>query len=70
MIGAASNFDLPTTEGEIGYWIGVLYWGQGLVPEAVSRRVPLRNAVYKQKYIINNSFYLVSPYAKQVDSVF
>ena len=23
-------------EGEIGYWIGVPYWGRGLVPEAVS----------------------------------
>lgn len=22
-------------EGEIGYWIGVPYWGQGLIPEAV-----------------------------------
>ncbi|MBQ6381118.1 MAG: GNAT family N-acetyltransferase [Clostridia bacterium] len=35
MIGAASNIDLPQSEGEIGYWIGVPYWGQGLVPEAV-----------------------------------
>ena len=35
LVGAASNFDLPTTEGEIGYWLGVPYWGQGLVPEAV-----------------------------------
>ena len=24
-------------EAEIGYWIGVPYWGQGLVPEAVRR---------------------------------
>lgn len=23
------------TEAEIGYWIGVPYWGQGLIPEAV-----------------------------------
>lgn len=22
-------------EGEIGYWLGVPYWGQGLIPEAV-----------------------------------
>ena len=22
-------------EAEIGYWIGVPYWGQGLIPEAV-----------------------------------
>lgn len=24
-------------EAEIGYWIGVPYWGQGLIPEAVQR---------------------------------
>ena len=35
MIGEKANLDLPETEGEIGYWIGVPYWGQGLIPEAV-----------------------------------
>ena len=35
MAGAASNLNLPDTEGEIGYWIGVPFWGQGLIPEAV-----------------------------------
>ena len=35
MIGKASNLDIPETEGEIGYWIGVPFWGQGLIPEAV-----------------------------------
>jgi RimJ/RimL family protein N-acetyltransferase len=35
MIGEASNLSLPGDEGEIGYWIGVPYWGQGLIPEAV-----------------------------------
>ncbi len=34
-IGKASNMKLPETEGEIGYWIGVPFWGQGLIPEAV-----------------------------------
>lgn len=34
-IGKKSNLDLPDTEGEIGYWIGVPFWGQGLIPEAV-----------------------------------
>lgn len=34
-IGNASNLDIPDTEAEIGYWIGVPYWGQGLIPEAV-----------------------------------
>lgn len=36
-VGKASNLDLPDTEGEIGYWIGVPFWGQGLIPEAVLR---------------------------------
>lgn len=35
LIGKASNLDIPDTEGEIGYWIGVPFWGQGLIPEAV-----------------------------------
>ena len=26
---------MTETEREIGYWIGVPYWGQGLIPEAV-----------------------------------
>ncbi len=34
MIGKASNLNLPDTEGEIGYWIGVPFWGRGLIPEA------------------------------------
>ncbi|MDO4345377.1 MAG: GNAT family N-acetyltransferase [Eubacteriales bacterium] len=34
-IGADSNLALPETEGEIGYWIGTPFWGQGLIPEAV-----------------------------------
>ena len=34
MIGKASNLKLPDTEGEIGYWIGVPFWGRGLIPEA------------------------------------
>ena len=35
MVGGQSNACLPETEGEIGYWIGVPFWGQGLIPEAV-----------------------------------
>ncbi len=34
MIGKQSNIGLPDTEGELGYWIGVPFWGQGLIPEA------------------------------------
>ncbi len=25
---------MPETEAEIGYWIGVPFWGEGLIPEA------------------------------------
>lgn len=35
LVGSSSNLALPKTEGEIGYWIGVPFWGQGLIPEAV-----------------------------------
>lgn len=33
----AGNCSAPLTKGEaeIGYWIGVPFWGQGLIPEAV-----------------------------------
>ena len=34
-IGKVSGIGIPETEGEIGYWIGVPYWGQGLIPEAM-----------------------------------
>ena len=35
LIGEASDFGIGPNEGEIAYWIGVPYWGQGLVPEAM-----------------------------------
>lgn len=35
MIGQQSNIGLPDNEAEIGYWIGVPFWGKGLIPEAV-----------------------------------
>lgn len=35
MIGKDSNLNIPDDEGEIGYWIGVPFWGQGLIPEAI-----------------------------------
>ncbi len=34
-LGKKSKIGLPGSEAEIGYWIGVPYWGQGLIPEAV-----------------------------------
>lgn len=39
MIGDESNIGLPQDEGEIGYWIGVPFWGQGLIPEAVNELI-------------------------------
>jgi len=35
MIGSKSNIGLPDDEAEVGYWIGVPFWGQGLIPEAM-----------------------------------
>lgn len=35
--GAKSNFQIGDDEGEISYWIGVPFWGQGLIPEAMRR---------------------------------
>lgn len=34
MIGEQSNLALSEAEAEIGYWIGVPFWGRGLIPEA------------------------------------
>jgi ribosomal-protein-alanine N-acetyltransferase len=35
LIGDKSNIGLSDDEAEIGYWIGMPFWGQGLIPEAV-----------------------------------
>lgn len=35
LTGTRSNFPIGNDEGEVSYWIGVPYWGQGLIPEAV-----------------------------------
>lgn len=35
LIGEKSNISIGDNDGEIGYWIGIPYWGQGLIPEAV-----------------------------------
>lgn len=34
MFGTASNLPLGEGEAELGYWVGVPFWGQGLIPEA------------------------------------
>lgn len=35
LFGEAANAPIRANEAEVGYWIGVPYWGQGLIPEAV-----------------------------------
>lgn len=39
MIGGKSRLDISENEAEIGYWIGVPFWGRGLIPEAVRELV-------------------------------
>lgn len=34
MTGDHSNIGVPDNEAEIGFWIGVPFWGRGLIPEA------------------------------------
>ena len=38
-VGATFHKDVFIKNCEIGYWIGVPYWGMGLIPEAVRKRV-------------------------------
>lgn len=38
-IGKDSNLDLPDNEGEIGYWLGVPFWGRGLITEATKEMI-------------------------------
>lgn len=35
LLGERSNIDIEVDEAEVGYWIGVPFWGQGYIPEAV-----------------------------------
>ena len=35
LLPECSNAAMRETDAELGYWIGVPYWGRGLVPEAV-----------------------------------
>ena len=35
MLPGRGNLPMEPGEAEIGYWIGVPYWGRGLIPEAV-----------------------------------
>ncbi|MFA9378741.1 MAG: GNAT family N-acetyltransferase [Lachnotalea sp.] len=44
-VGKKSNLNLTDCEAEIGYWIGVPYWGKGYIPEAVNE---LMNFAFNQ----------------------
>lgn len=37
MLAGHGNTPMAVHEAEIGFWLGVPYWGQGLVPEAVEK---------------------------------
>lgn len=39
MTGESANIKIGDNEGEIGYWLGVPFWGQGIMPEAVCELV-------------------------------
>ncbi len=39
LIGENSSLGIKADEAEIGYWIGVPYWGRGLIPEAVKELI-------------------------------
>ena len=39
MIGKQCNLTNAADEGEIGYWLGEPFWGQGLIPEATKRLI-------------------------------
>jgi len=48
-IGEKSSLSLPENEAEIGYWIGVPFWGQGLIPEAVNALINRSFATLKME---------------------
>ena len=40
LAGAQYNFPLAPDEGELSYWLGVPFWGRGLIPEAARAAAP------------------------------
>ena len=66
MIGKQCNLTNAADEGEIGYWLGEPFWGQGLIPEATKRLIGLGlGGVEARKYgsrlttlIPHDSFYV------------
>lgn len=51
MIGEKSNLTKEDNEGEIGYWIGVPFWGKGYIPEATAAVLQYAFEVLKLKTI-------------------
>ncbi|WP_454880359.1 GNAT family N-acetyltransferase [Sphingobacterium detergens] len=39
ILGEKSNFPITESEGEISYWLGVPFWGKGIMPEAIGEVV-------------------------------
>lgn len=39
LFGEAGNVELADDEAEIGYWVGVPFWGRGLIPEAAEELI-------------------------------
>ncbi|MBA5791513.1 GNAT family N-acetyltransferase [Flavobacterium sp. xlx-214] len=39
IVGAKSNFPITEAEAEISYWLGVPFWGKGIMPEAIKEIV-------------------------------
>ncbi|MBB1150451.1 GNAT family N-acetyltransferase [Myroides sp. NP-2] len=35
LVGEDSHLPISSSEGEVAYWLGVPFWGQGLIPEAL-----------------------------------
>lgn len=48
MFGDKSNIGIKRSEGEIGFWLGKPFWGQGLMPEAV--RALVRYAFFELNF--------------------
>ena len=64
MFFPAGNLSLKDREAEIGYWIGVPYWGQGLTTEAVRRIV---KRCFEDQMCIRDSFSSVNfPFASRI----
>ena len=39
LFAESSHFPIETSEAEVGYWLGVPWWGRGLIPEALAELI-------------------------------